>query len=51
MACRFGFIVATLAALLVAPPEKAQADREVSGVWLAMPKCVSANAVGQFAES
>ena len=34
MACRFGFIVATLAALLVAPPAKAQAGGEVSGVWL-----------------
>ena len=34
MACRFGFIVAMLAALLVAPPAKAQAGGEVSGVWL-----------------
>jgi uncharacterized protein (DUF2147 family) len=33
MACRFGFIVAILAALLV-PPVKAQAGLEPSGIWL-----------------
>jgi uncharacterized protein (DUF2147 family) len=35
MACRFGFIIAILtAALLGAPPVKAQASGEVSGIWL-----------------
>jgi uncharacterized protein (DUF2147 family) len=34
MACRFGFIIAILAALLAAPTAKAQAGGEVSGVWL-----------------
>ena len=34
MACRFGFIIAILTALLAAPPAKAQADGEVSGIWL-----------------
>jgi uncharacterized protein (DUF2147 family) len=34
MVCRFGFIVAILAALLAAPPAKAQAGGEVSGIWL-----------------
>jgi len=33
MACRFGFVVAILAALLV-PPVKAQAGLEPSGTWL-----------------
>ena len=34
MACRFGFIVTIMAALLAAPAAKAQADGEVSGIWL-----------------
>ena len=34
MACRFGFIIAILTALLAAPPAKAQAGGEVSGLWL-----------------
>ena len=34
MACRFGFIIAILAALLGAPPAKAQAGGDVSGIWL-----------------
>lgn len=34
MACRFGFIIAVLAALLGAPPAKAQSSGEVSGIWL-----------------
>jgi uncharacterized protein (DUF2147 family) len=34
MACRFGFIVAILAALLAAPTAKAQIGDEVSGIWL-----------------
>ena len=34
MACRFGFILAILTALLGAPPAKAQAGGEVSGIWL-----------------
>ena len=35
MACRFGFIIfAILTALLAAPPTKAQAGGEVSGIWL-----------------
>jgi uncharacterized protein (DUF2147 family) len=34
MACRFGLIVAMLAALLGAAPAKAQAGGEVSGIWL-----------------
>ncbi len=33
MACRFGFIVAILAALLAAPPAKAQARGEPGGIW------------------
>jgi uncharacterized protein (DUF2147 family) len=34
MACRFGFIIAILTALLAAPATKAQAGGEVSGIWL-----------------
>lgn len=34
MACRFGFILAILAALLAAPPAKAQASGEPSGIWM-----------------
>src|ERR1700730_14659214 len=34
VACRFGFIVALMAALLAAPPAKAQNGGEVSGIWL-----------------
>jgi uncharacterized protein (DUF2147 family) len=34
VACRFGFIVALMAALLAAPPAKAQTGGEVSGIWL-----------------
>jgi uncharacterized protein (DUF2147 family) len=34
MACRFGFIVTILAALLGALPAKAQSGGEVSGIWL-----------------
>ncbi len=34
MACRFGLIVAILAALLGAPPARAQARGEVTGIWL-----------------
>ena len=34
MACRFGFIVAILATLLVVPPVKALAGLEPSGIWL-----------------
>lgn len=34
MACRFGFVVAILAALLAAPGARAQAGGEVSGIWL-----------------
>ena len=34
MACRFGFVIAILAALLAAPTAKAQPGGEVSGVWL-----------------
>ena len=34
MACRFGFMVAILATLLAAPPAKAQAGGEVSGIWM-----------------
>lgn len=34
MACRFGFIVAILAAFLGAPPAKAQSGGNVSGIWL-----------------
>lgn len=34
MACRFGFIIAVLAALLGASPAKAQSSGEVSGIWL-----------------
>ena len=34
MACRFGFLVAILAALLAAPATKAQAGSDVSGIWL-----------------
>lgn len=34
MACRFGFLIAILAALLGAPPAKAQAGGEPTGVWL-----------------
>jgi uncharacterized protein (DUF2147 family) len=34
MACRFGFIIAILAASLAVLPIKAQAGDEVSGIWL-----------------
>jgi uncharacterized protein (DUF2147 family) len=34
MACRFGFIIAILAALLAAPAARAQGAGDVSGVWL-----------------
>jgi uncharacterized protein (DUF2147 family) len=34
MACRFGFIVATLMALIAVAPAKAQPGGEVSGIWL-----------------
>jgi uncharacterized protein (DUF2147 family) len=34
MACRLGFIVATLTALLAAAPAKARPGDEVSGIWL-----------------
>ena len=34
MACRFGFIVAILTALLVAPATRAEAGEDVSGIWL-----------------
>jgi uncharacterized protein (DUF2147 family) len=34
MACRFGLIIAVLAALLGAAPAKAQAGGEVNGIWL-----------------
>jgi uncharacterized protein (DUF2147 family) len=34
MACRFGFMLAILTALLGATPAKAQAGAEVSGIWL-----------------
>jgi uncharacterized protein (DUF2147 family) len=34
MACRFGFTLAILTALLAAPVTKAQAGGEVSGIWL-----------------
>ena len=34
MACRFGVIIAILTALLAAPPAKAQAGGEGSGIWL-----------------
>jgi len=34
MACRFGFVVTIMAALLAAPAAKAQFDGEVSGIWL-----------------
>jgi uncharacterized protein (DUF2147 family) len=34
MVCRFGFILMILAALLASPPAKAQAEGEVSGIWL-----------------
>src|SRR5258707_11993746 len=34
MACRFGFIVTTLALLLAAPIARAQSSGEVSGIWL-----------------
>ncbi len=34
MACRFGFIVAILTALLGATPGKAQAGGESTGIWL-----------------
>jgi uncharacterized protein (DUF2147 family) len=34
MACRFGFIIAVLTALLAAPAARAQAGGEVSGTWL-----------------
>jgi uncharacterized protein (DUF2147 family) len=34
MACRFGFLVAMLAALLAGPSARAQSASEPSGVWL-----------------
>jgi uncharacterized protein (DUF2147 family) len=34
VACRFGFVVALIAALLTAPPAKGQAGGELSGIWL-----------------
>lgn len=34
MACRFGFVVAILAALLAAPAARAQAGGGVGGIWL-----------------
>jgi uncharacterized protein (DUF2147 family) len=34
MACRFGFVIAILAALLGAPAAEAQTGDEVSGIWL-----------------
>ena len=34
MACKFGSAFLILAALLVAPPAKAQAGGEVTGIWL-----------------
>jgi uncharacterized protein (DUF2147 family) len=34
MACKFGFIIAILTALLGAPPANAQARGEASGIWL-----------------
>src|SRR6202023_987389 len=34
MACRFAFFIAIFAALLAAPPAKAQAAGDISGVWL-----------------
>jgi uncharacterized protein (DUF2147 family) len=34
MACRFGFILAILAALLVAPAAKEQGGGEPNGIWL-----------------
>jgi len=34
MACRFGFVVTIMAALLAGPAAKAQFDGEVSGIWL-----------------
>jgi uncharacterized protein (DUF2147 family) len=34
MACRPGFIIAILTALLGAPPAKAQTGGEVTGIWL-----------------
>jgi uncharacterized protein (DUF2147 family) len=34
MACKLGFVLAILTALLVAPPAKAQAGGGASGIWL-----------------
>ena len=34
MACRFGFLIAIIAALLAAPSARAQGASEPSGVWL-----------------
>jgi uncharacterized protein (DUF2147 family) len=34
MACRFGFILMIFAALLAAPPAKAQAGGDAGGIWL-----------------
>src|SRR5260221_3690531 len=34
MTCRFGFMIAIAAALLAAPPAKAQAGGDVNGIWL-----------------
>src|SRR5258708_32076418 len=34
MTCRFGFMIAIAAALLAAPPAKAQAGGDVNGVWV-----------------
>src|SRR5216683_2728985 len=37
MACRFAFVIAILTALLGAPPAKAQAGLDPSGIWLKDP--------------
>src|SRR6267154_2341967 len=34
MACRFGFVIAILVGFLAAPAAQAQAEGEVSGIWL-----------------
>jgi uncharacterized protein (DUF2147 family) len=34
MACRFGFVIAILMGFLAAPAARAQAEGEVSGIWL-----------------
>ena len=45
MACRFGFIVAILAAWLVVPPVKARAGLEPSGIWLTQAGAPQVDAV------